>query len=103
MDTTVKWPIPSLTLVAYQAVLLESVNNESATCAIRGSDAFSSSRALKKNAWYTDNHSRIWVKERISYEFYMISKSWEELKFLSRYKILTSWKDTTQVSNFTWQ
>ena len=42
MDTTVKWPIPGLTLVAYQAVLLESVNNESATCAFRGSDAFSS-------------------------------------------------------------
>ena len=59
--------------------------------------------ALKRNACYTDNHSRIRVNERISYEFYMISKSWEELKFLSRYKILTSWKDTTQVSNFTWQ
>ena len=40
MDTTVKWPIPGLTLVAYQAVLLEFVNNESATCAFRGSDAF---------------------------------------------------------------
>ena len=35
MNTTVKWPIPGLTLVAYQAVLLESVNNECHLCISR--------------------------------------------------------------------